>query len=360
MESSTPARRKTICVVDDDHQLNHMISKTLRSHGYEVLSFSTAIEFLQWHESGTRCYDLIVSDFTMPQMSGHELCKIIRALPQTTRVPFIIITGNDHLYEKSAGLEVGADDFIQKPFRIREFLAKIQSLLDIRDQDQERLVRLTRFVSPNVANLVIHDEKRAMLEPHEADVTVVFFDLRGFTAFSEKFSPTDVLEVLNEYYTVVGNATIHHHGTLGHLAGDGIMVFFNDPEPIADHQEAAVRMALEARTGLIEKRTLWQNKGYNIDFGIGLAEGHATIGGIGFDQFWQYSVIGPVANFASRICQVANHGQILMSHRFRMRMNKEGCAAESLGTRPIKGIQPPVSVFNVLSMDSSDLSSKVS
>lgn len=339
-----------ICVVDDDEMFNEVLCNILEDKGYQIITFSSASAFLKSDAFFQKKYDLIITDINMPEVSGYELCKRIRAQFSRERIPLVMVTGNDALNEKNRGLEAGADDFIQKPFRYEDLLVKLNSLLNIRAVSLEKLGRLTRFLSPNIADLVIEDHNQTVLKLHHAEVTVIFCDLRGFTAFSENAKPEEVLEVLNNYYTAVGSCALKYRATLGHLAGDGIMLFLNDPTPIPYHQEVALELSIEIRHTLNLQKVVWKNKGYEIDFGIGLADGFATMGGIGFDQFWQYSVIGPVANFASRMCSFATEGQILISHRFLERTpQNDSFKAESIGSITLKGIEKTVKAFNVVS-----------
>jgi class 3 adenylate cyclase len=353
MEKPTQTRKNLVCIVDDDEQVNKAICAIFRTRTDECLSFPSAEAFLTWfREDGAKC-DLIISDINMPGASGYDLCRQVRATPLTERVPIILITGSDPNNEKSAGIECGADDFIQKPFQRRELFAKVDSLLEIRAADlqkAEQLGRMKAYFSPTVARMLTSDAPQGMLRPHRKDVTVLFIDLRRFTSFAEKVEPEEVLEVLGRYYAVVGNVVLRHNGTIGQLAGDGIMVFFNDPEPIEKHQEVAVRAAAEIREALAAERKIWAERAYDIDFGIGIAEGYATIGSIGFDRFWQYSVIGPVTNLASRLCQAADQGQILVSQKFLGRLSPSFCQAAPIGAVPLKGIEQTIAVFNVVSL----------
>ncbi len=348
-EPKTKKLKPVICVVDDDEMFREVLCCTLETHGYDVIVFSSASLFLKSDAFTKKNFDLVVTDINMPGSTGYDLCRSVREKYAHDRIPIVMVTGNDALKEKTMGLDVGADDFIQKPFRNEELLAKVSSLLKIRVQALERLGRLTRFISPNIADLVVEDHQQLALKLHRAQVTVLFSDLRGFTAFSETAEPEEVLDILNHYYTAVGACAAKYKATLGHLAGDGIMLFLNDPLPIVNHQEVGLRMAMEIRDVLNEQKQVWKGKGYAIDFGIGLAEGFATMGGIGFDQFWQYSVIGPVANFASRMCHYANNGQILVSHRFLARMSgADSFHTESIGSITLKGIEKTVKAFNVV------------
>jgi adenylate cyclase len=356
-----------LCIVDDDTEHSHAMSEYLTALDFRVVTFPSAKEFLA-QTNIPEPYDLVVSDINMPGgASGFDLCRTLRARAEAVRLPIILITGSDPSIDKVQGLEAGADEFIAKPFSARHLIAKIRSLLAIRAEEMRRHqelvsskglnIELGRFVSPNIASRMSVDDRQGFLLPHRAEVTVLFVDLRRFTAFSEKAEPEEVLEVLQQYYTAVGTAAMKYNGTLGHLAGDGIMIFFNDPEPVEDHKEMAVRMALEAREALLIQKKFWDQRHYDIDFGIGLSEGYATIGGIGFDRFSQYSVIGTVANFASRLCHVAIDGQILISQRFFSRLKAGTCEAAAVGEVTLKGIERPVSIYNILAETTASLKS---
>lgn len=351
----TPAERKNIiCVVDDDEHVNKALCAQIRARSSEVLSFASADEFLAWFGKENPECDLIISDINMPGASGYDLCRAVRLRHLPERIPIILITGSDPENEKTTGLNAGADDFIQKPFKGQELFAKVESLLGIRAADlkkAEKMGRLSHFVSPTVARMLNSDSPQGLLKPHRVEVSVLFIDLRRFTSFAEQAEPEEVLDVLSRYYSTVGEVALRHNGTLGHLAGDGIMVFFNDPEPVEKHQEVAVRAAIEIREALAADKELWIRRGYEIDFGMGIAEGYATIGSIGFDRFWQYSVIGPVTNLAARLCQAADLGQIMVSQRFLGRIRSGACNAESLGPISLKGINSPIAAFNVISIE---------
>lgn len=341
---------EVICVVDDDTELNNGLCTGLRQIGYIVHSFVRPVAFLDWfRDSSNRC-SLIITDINMPEKSGYELCREVRRIPRPERVPIIMMTGSSP-DEKATALDAGADDLLHKPFQMRNLMAKVQSLLKIRAEEMEKFEVFSRFVSPSVASLLVGERRKIILQPHRVDISVAFIDLRGFTAFAESSEPEALMTMLNSYYSIAGNLTLKHSGTLGNLAGDGIMVFFNDPTSIEHHRTVAVQFALEARTCLSEFVELWKEKGYSINFGIGVAEGYATVGGVGFDQYWQYSAIGPVVNFASRICQAADNGQILVSDRFLGRMACADCKTEFRGKISLKGFPKIVSAHNVLGIN---------
>lgn len=364
-----------ICIIDDDPAHSQALYEFLNK-SYRISIFESAQEFLaSWAKIDV--VHLIVSDINMPVMTGYELLRRVRLETEGTRIPVILISGVDGPDEKAHAIEAGADDILSKPFSIRQMAAKINSLLEQSEREKEvveelniakginfeletklkqtqrktdRWDRLRKFLSPNLASVLTLDDYQMVLKPHRAEVAVLFVDLRRFTAFSDKAEPEEVLEVLRQYYTAVGNAVLKHKGTLGQLAGDGIMIFFNDPEPLPNFREVALRTAIDARDALLMQRKVWRERQYDIDFGMGISEGHATIGGIGFEQFSQYSVIGMVTNFASRLCSVAKEGQIVVSKRFISRLEKLNCETQALGEIPLKGISRPVTLHNVLSV----------
>lgn len=352
-----PNSKPFLCIIDDDADHRQVMSDVLVAENFRVATFCSADEFLK-KAKDHEAFDLVISDINMPGSSGFDLCRSLRNSAELVRLPVILLTGQNHDADKALGLEVGADEFIGKPFSPRHLFAKIRSLLEIRNRERQRFrelesykdinFELGRFVSPNIASRLGGGELGAFLQPHRAEVTVLFVDLRRFTAFSEKAEPEEVLEVLHHYYTAVGTTALKYKGTLSNFAGDGIMVFFNDPEPQPNHREVAVRMALETREVLMAQKKLWEEKHYNIDFGIGLSEGVATIGRIGSAEFSQYTVIGGVSNFASRLSDIATQGQILISHRFLSYLQADAFQTQVLGDTSLKGIEKPVSLYNVM------------
>jgi class 3 adenylate cyclase len=228
---------------------------------------------------------------------------------------------------------------------------KLNQQLEQRVADQvgeiERMSRLRRFLPPQVADLIVASGTEKQLESHRREITALFCDLRGFTGFSESSDPEDVMALLSEYHAAIGEIIIKYSGTLERYAGDGVMVIFNDPVPVENPALQAVLMALDMRAaigGLIEK---WRDLGHDLGFGIGIAHGFATLGTIGFEGRRDYAAIGTVSNVASRLCDEAKPGQILISPRVRQAVEK-AVTLESIGEFSLKGIRRPMLAYNVL------------
>jgi adenylate cyclase len=207
--------------------------------------------------------------------------------------------------------------------------------------------RLRRFLPPQVADLIVASGTEKQLESHRREITALFCDLRGFTGFSESSDPEDVMDLLRDYHAAIGKIVIKYSGTLERFAGDGVMVIFNDPVPVPKPALQAVRMALDMRVtigALIER---WRRLGHDLGFGIGIAHGFATLGTIGFEGRFDYAAIGTVSNVASRLCDEAKPGQILISPRVLLAV-EEAVTVEAVGDFELKGIRRPVAAYNVL------------
>jgi adenylate cyclase len=230
-------------------------------------------------------------------------------------------------------------------------VVKLNQQLEQRVADQvgeiERMGRLRRFLSPQVADLIVASGTEKQLESHRREITALFCDLRGFTGFSESSDPEDVMALLRDYHAAIGQIIIKYSGTLERFAGDGVMVVFNDPVPVENPAMQAVMMALEMREtigALIEK---WKRLGHDLGFGIGIAHGFATLGTIGFEGRFDYAAIGTVSNVASRLCDEAKPGQILISPRVLMAV-EDAVTTETVGEFTLKGIRRPMAAYNVL------------
>ncbi len=363
-----------ILVVDDTPRNVKLLADVLTVKGYSVVTAASGREALAQIETDPP--DLVLLDIVMPEMSGYEVCRDIRGNPATAMLPVVMVTALDPGEERIKGIEAGADDFLTKPINQAELLARVRSLLRIKElhdqvqtqaaelsewnktleqrvQDQvgqlERLGRLKRFFSPQLAELIVTGGAADPLKTHRQEITVVFLDLRGFTSFAETAEPEEVMGVLREYHAEMGKLVLAHEGTLERFTGDGMMIFFNDPVPVPNPAERAIRMALAMRERVVELIAQWRKLGHELDFGVGIAQGYATIGGIGFEGRWDYGAIGTVTNLASRLCGDARHSQILVSQRL-LGAVEELIDVEAVGELSLKGFHRPVTAYNILRM----------
>jgi adenylate cyclase len=361
-----------ILVVDDTPKNVKLLADLLSVKGYGVVTAGSGREGLALIDADTP--DLVLLDVVMPEMSGYEVCRKIRENPATQILPVVMVTALDPAEERIKGLEAGADDFLTKPINQAELLVRVRSLLRIKElydtvQDQaaqlthwnktleqrveeqvtqlERMSRLKRFFSPQLAELIVAGGAEDPLRTHRQEITVVFIDLRGFTAFAETSEPEEVMRVLREYHAAMGKLVLQYEGTLESFTGDGMMVLFNDPVPIPNPAERAVRMTLAMRDAVENLTGKWRKLGYELGFGIGIGQGYATIGAIGFEGRWNYGSIGTVCNLASRLCDEAKSGQILVPQRL-LGMVEELVEVEPAGELSLKGFHRSISAHNVL------------
>jgi class 3 adenylate cyclase len=239
--------------------------------------------------------------------------------------------------------------------RQRQELAEWNRTLEQRVQQQvaqlERMGRLKRFFSPQLAELIVAGGAADPLQTHRRELTVVFLDLRGFTSFAETADPEEVMGVLREYHAAMGECILAHEGTLERFTGDGMMVFFNDPIPVSDPAERAIRMAFAMRDRVDQLAVKWQKKGYDLALGIGIAQGYATIGAIGFEGRWDYGAIGTVTNLAARLCAEAKPGQILIPQRL-LGAVEHLVEAEPVGELNLKGFRRAIPAYNARDLKS--------
>jgi adenylate cyclase len=362
-----------ILVVDDTPANVRLLEAVLGPRGYEMLSAGSGPEAL---EAVTRDRpDLVLLDIVMPGMDGYEVCRQLRATPASAVLPVVMITasGNE---EKLRALEAGADDFIAKPFDQAELLARVRSLLRVKEYhdliesqaaelaewnrtlearvdeqvaELERLARLRRYLSPQIAELVLSAPDDTALESHRREVAVLFCDLRGFTAFSEEVEPEEVMGALAEFHEAVGPLINSFAATVGGFTGDGLMVFFNDPLPCPDPPERAVRLAVSMRERMTAVTERWKGLGHDLGFAIGIAVGFATLGEVGFAGRYDYTAHGSVINLAKRLCDSAASGQIVISPTVRAAVEPL-VSVEPVGDLHLKGIHKPVAATNVVSL----------
>ncbi len=372
----TPPR---ILIVDDNPQNLDIFRTRLGVHGYEILTASDGEEALA--AAREKLPDLILLDVMMPKLDGIEVCRRLKQDPTLPFMPIIMATAKADSKDIVAGLEAGGDEYVTKPVDQAALVARVKSMLRIKalhdtvqeqaarleaqaaqlaewnrtleqrvaDQlaELERVGRLKRFLSPQLAELIVSSGDEKVLESHRREITVVFCDLRGFTAFAETAEPEEVMGVLREYHAAMGALIFQFEGTLERFAGDGLMVFFNDPLRCPDPAARAVRMAVAMRGRVGELGAMWRKRGHTLGFGVGIALGYATLGKIGFEGRFDYGAIGTVTNLAARLCSEAQGGQILISQRVFTAV-EELLEAAPVGEFTLKGLHRPVAVYNVL------------
>ena len=364
-----------VLVVDDQPANVRLLEAILAPRGYDVASASSGEEALAMIAASEP--DLVLLDIVMPGMDGYQVCRTIRERTETAYLPVVMVTASGD-EQKVKALEAGADDFLTKPINQSELLARVASLarikryqdtikrqadelagwnreLETRVETQvaqlERMGRLRRFLSPQLAELIVDSGDESFLESHRREIVVVFCDLRGFTAFAESSEPEEVMGVLGEYHEALGDLIFRFEGTLERFAGDGLMVFFNDPVPVEDAPLRAIRMAIAMRTRVRALAEGWARQGHDLSLGIGVAQGYATLGKVGFDARLDYAAIGTVTNLASRLCDDAAGWQILVTERV---YSSAGAAvvADDAGTRELRGLTRSVHAYDVKGVDS--------
>lgn len=368
-----------LLVVDDVEDNRYTLTRRLSREGYTNLTTaangSEALDLLQG-----KPIDLVLLDIMMPDMNGYEVLERLKADPNLRHIPIIMISAVDDMESVIRCIELGAEDYLSKPFNPTLLRARVGASLErkrLHDQvraqaadlatwnktlekrvaDQlaeiERMGRLKRFLSPQIAEAVLASGDESVLESHRRDITVVFCDVRGFTAFAETAEPEEVTSFLREYHTRLGALIHKYEGTLERFTGDGLMVLFNDPLRCTDPSIRAVRMAVEMRMQVNEATTKWRKQGYELGFGMGISYGYATLGRIGFEGRFDYSATGTVVNVAARLCGEALDGQILIDGKVLSAIEAVA-ETQPAGELTLKGLHRPIPAFNVCGLVSAD------
>jgi len=285
----------------------------------------------------------VITDITEQKQAERELLDATRRTEEANR----------QITEKNRTLEALYGEIRDKNRQVEEQAAQIaewNARLETRVAEQVaqigQMSKLTRFLSPKVSDMIMSGDADDPLKTRRREITVVFVDLRGFTSFTETAEPEEVMAVLREYHAELGRAILAHDGTIEHFSGDGVMILFNDPMPVPEHELQAIRMALCMRDSVALLAKAWKKRGFALGFGVGIAGGYATIGTIGFEGRLDYGAIGTVTNLAARLCGEAQDGQILVSPRI-MSKTEAAIEADSVGELTLKGFQRTVHVHNV-------------
>lgn len=372
-----PAR---ILVVDDRPEGRKLLSARLAHEGHLVRQADGGPQALALAEQ--EAPDLVLLDVLMPGMDGFEACRRLRAMPAMRAVPIVMVTSLESTDDCVRGLEAGADDFIIKPFKPAELQARVRSLLRVKSlfdeslrqqaalaewsarleqrvaegvAEVQRLSRLKRFFSPRLAQRLLTettevgdggDAGEAAWRSHRAEVTVLFADLRGFSAFAEHAPVDQVMATLAEFHAAMGRLIFEADGTLERFTGDGMMVFFNDPDPVPDHSAHAVRLALAMQAQAARLAQDWQRHAGPRGLAIGIARGMATLGAVGFEARLDYAAIGPVTNLAARLCAEAAAGEVWVSASVQQQLQGRA-ELQALAPMALKGFAQPVPAWRV-------------
>jgi len=385
----TPPR---ILAVDDMPTNLEILRVRLEAQGYEVITAEDGEEALA--KARELEPDLVLLDIMMPKLDGIAVLKQLKQDAMLRFVPIILVTAKSDVRDVVSGLDSGGDEYLTKPFEHAALTARVRSLLRVKElhdtvqhqaaklkeqteqlsswnrlleervaeqlMEIERIGRLKRFLAPQVAQMIASsDLPDSVLASHRQEITVLFCDLRGFTNFTETSEPEEVMAVLRDYHENLGELIFRYEGTLERFLGDGIMIVFNDPIPCVDHTERAIRLALDMRERVNELGTQWRRKGHELGFGIGIATGFATVGQIGFQERREYTAIGSVINLASRLCDEAGTGQIVIPARVLASVD-QSVKVKALGELTLKGFDKPLAAYDVLSWHNSSSSRKSS
>ena len=369
----------SILLVDDEEAPRATLALLLKQAGHDVAQ-ADGVAAAAGALAAT-VFDVVITDLRMPGGDGLEVVRLTRGSRPVTEV--IVLTAYAGWESAREAMRLGAFDYSEKGREPDELLHRIDQAVEktarrrenevLREQQArhlhelaewntrleqrvaeqvaqvERLSRLKRFFSPQLAELIVAGGAQDPLRTHRQEIAVVFLDLRGFTAFAETSEPEVVMGMLRDYHGEMGRLILKHEGTLERFTGDGMMIFFNDPVPVPNPAERAILMAVAMRERIAEQSVGWRKRGWDLALSVGIAQGYATIGAIGFEGRWDYGAIGTVTNLAARLCGEAKSGQILVSARVATAV--EGLVeVEAIGPLALKGLLKPVPVFSVLGL----------
>jgi class 3 adenylate cyclase len=330
----------TILIADDRPDSVELMRDLLTLEGYRVVTAVNGQQALD--RIRERMPDLVLLDLDMPVMNGYEVCERLKADPATADVPILMLTAWSAPDQRVKGLQLGAEDYMAKPFDYRELLARVSTRVRAkRETDRlraaQRVIRQTfeRYVPHHVVERLLADPGQVTLGGSQQEVTVLFADLRGYTTVAETLAPERLVDVLNGHLTVAARALLAYEGTVSHYAGDLVMAIFNAPLPQPDHALRALRAGHRLRADMAGYHAQLPEH-LRMEFGVGIASGQAVVGNIGAREALHYTAIGDTVNLAQRLEEMAGGGEVLVTGYTRQ-LAGDGATFEGRGSTPVRG-----------------------
>ncbi|MDY7040965.1 MAG: response regulator [Chloroflexota bacterium] len=346
-------QKAKVMIADDSFENVELLTTVLSDRGYEVVVAFDGEEALVKAREETP--DLLLLDIMMPKIDGYEVCRQLKADSKTKRIPILMLSARGAIPDRVKGLDLGAEDYFTKPFNIKELMARVQARLRAKHReddllDTEKRVRDTfqRYVSTRVVERLLCNPKRVELGGLKQEVTVLFADLRGFTALAEHLPPERLIGVLNGYLSAGAQPILDHDGTINQYAGDEIMAIFNAPLHQEDHVLRAVKAGLVIHERLrVYNATLEPD--LRLNCGVGIGTGQAVVGNVGTSQIMNYTAVGDVVNLAKRLEESAKGGEVLIGESSYQHV-KHQVQVQSLPPLTVKGREKLVAVYKVLEL----------
>lgn len=340
-----------ILIADDNDLTRQMIADVIGSMGHELFLVADGPAALM--SARAQMPDLVILDVEMPGLTGFEVCRILRSEEATAKLPIIMLTGLQEPEDRVYGLDIGADDYLTKPFNPRELMARIDKRLRAKMEADEMRVRqatirrtFERFVAPRVVDKLLQNPSLVKLGGDLQEVTVMFTDLEGFTRMSERMHPEKLLSIVNQYHQLVVETVQRHQGTVNKFIGDGVMVLFNTPLPDPEHALHAVSAALDIRQALTAFHQHLEAE-HRLDINIGITTGSAIIGNVGTARIMDFTAVGDTVNLASRLCELAHGSQILISNQTYIQV-ADRIKVANAGPREVRNRRDPVMTCEVI------------
>jgi len=346
------SKAPTILIADDRPESVQLVRHLLQEEGYRIVAAYDGQEALD----RIRQYlpDLVLLDLNMPVLNGYEVCQRLKADPVTADIPVLMLTAWAEPEQRVRGLQLGAEDYLAKPFDYRELMARVETRLRAKKETDrlraaQRAIRETfeRYVSAHVVERLLADPTRVSLGGKQQMVTILFADLRGYTSLAETLPPDQLVDVLNGHLNVAAHAVLAYDGIISQYAGDLVMAIFNAPLPQEDHALRAVLAALTLRQGMAEYHAGLPAE-LRMDFGIGIASGEAVVGNIGAKELLHYTAIGDTVNLAQRLEELAGGGEVLLTECTRQLLDGSRICVERKGLTRVRGRSGPVTIYTLL------------